>query len=103
MKTLLRAPLSPTRWSERATFIVRQGIVRYGVAIGLAVTLLGILPDLGDFGEHWAVLRVIAVLLTSWAFWALVIGWIIGAFRWSLRERRAPEDGRHWPREGTSS
>lgn len=103
MIATLLSRVAPARWSERTTYIVRQGVVRYGVVIGLLVSLLGVVPDAGDFGEHWAALRIVGVVAASWVFWALVSGWIIGAFRWSLRGREAEGDGRRWRREGTSS
>lgn len=80
--------LGQRQWSPRTAYIVRQGILRHGIVIGALITALGILPEIADFAAPWRVARVGAVVIVAWALWAVVTGWIVGAFLWSFHERR---------------
>lgn len=85
--------LGQPSWSPRTEYIVRHGILRRGVIVGALVTIVGVLPEAGEFDAHWHAARVALVMLVACAVWAVVAGWVIGAFLWSRQEAAADEDG----------
>lgn len=73
------------RWhpSPRTAFIVREGILRRGIVIGLLVTMLFVATDTfhGAFtNNHRETIVLIVLCLIEWTVGA---GWIIGSFLWS--------------------
>lgn len=76
--------------SERTRFIVRRGILRFGLAMGIVAAWLAAVPSsqLPEAGAS----RVTALLgppTLAFLEWGIGGGWVVGAVLWELSRRRA--------------
>jgi len=86
------------RWSadERTRFILRQGVLRYGVPLSIIVTAWVVASAYGttlerlQTGMGW--LRLLLLILLGIGEWAIGAGWLIGAGQWYFRQHLAPGD-----------
>lgn len=70
-------------------FIVREGILRRGIAVGAVVTALYIAATRGDQTIDlwsWHSMTLVALCFLEWTIGA---GWLIGTAMWSMREQAA--------------
>lgn len=94
---LTRPHLSP-----RTEFIVRRGVFRWGALVGALLAVTVMLRESPDFSPHWRLARVGAVGVLAWAVWAIIIGWLVGAFLWSFQERDE-QPGTEQPQDGSGA
>lgn len=76
---------------DRRTFILRRGILRYGIPLGMAVfawvvsgTYYTTLERL-ETRAGW--LRLLLFLVLCIGEWVIGAGWVIGRLLWYLRQR----------------
>src|ERR671936_836178 len=86
------------RISERARFIVRNGVLRVGLPLGTVVFAWVLVTQYTSTFEHLrtlaGVLRMGAFLLLCLGEWTLGAGWLIGTVLWALwGAPPAPRDG----------
>lgn len=93
------------RLSARTRFILRHGVLRWGILAGFAITIFvvhGAATGARD-GDGRELLRLAILALLSFSEWSLGVGWIVGAVLWMLgrgpdaRDRNRPgtrDDGR---------
>lgn len=75
----------PGHLSSRTRFILRHGVVPWGIVIGGVIAAVGVLSDFDAFAVHSGAMRALAALVIAWALWAAIAGWAIGAYRWNTR------------------
>lgn len=76
--------------NDRTRFIVRRGVLRFGLAIGALAAWLGAVPPdqvAGNGSGH--VLAVLLAPMLAFLEWGIGGGWIIGALLWSFRPHDA--------------
>ncbi len=80
----------PAADAERRRFILRRGILRYGLAVGTLVFAWVVAGEYSGPMEHlrtaagW--LRLGVILLLTIVVWVLGAGWLVGSGIWFLRQ-----------------
>lgn len=76
----------------RTVFVLKEGVLRRGIPIGVIVTVLYIVTNLeeGNFDSGWA--RAAALIALCFLEWGIGAGWIIGSALWSRRQHRSNRD-----------
>lgn len=80
----------PSGSPERRRFIVRYGVLRYGLGLGLAVFAWVVSGEYAGPLEHlqtragWV--RLLVLLMLCVAEWVVGAGWLVGLGLWYLRQ-----------------
>jgi hypothetical protein len=98
MRERIGALLSrPPRISERARFIVRNGVLHVGLPLGAVVFVWAVVTQYATTFEHLrtcaGLFRVGAFLLLCLGEWTLGAGWLVGMALWALRGPPPRHDG----------
>jgi hypothetical protein len=88
---------TPTK-AERRAFILRHGILRYGVPLGMAVFAWVVSGAYSTTLEHLETragrLRLLLFLALATGEWVIGAGWVIGRLLWYLRQRSSHPESR---------
>lgn len=83
------------RSNARTMFIVKQGILHWGTAVGIIITVVFVVANLGNktFDSGWW--RATALVALCFVESTIGAGWIIGSILWSVREQAAKRGPPH--------
>jgi hypothetical protein len=83
--------------NTRSVFILKEGVLHWGTPVGIVVTVLFIVANLGSrtFTSGWW--RATALVALCFIEWTVGTGVIIGGFLWSRREQATKHGPRHTP------